>query len=605
MKLNIRVFLCGIVCVLSGELFAQWCGQTVNLKPGWNSVYLSVQPEPRFCSEIFKDSRIKSVWCWNPKTIPVEFSAPPQLSDMQIPSDIEETETRYSNWLVYLPDVPVVSNLFTMIGGRSYMIYVDPSSLAIGKTIPLNLTGIPELPQSPWAYDSWALAGFHLKPGIQMPRSDFFAGRPDLNQSVYRLTDYDGTKPQEWIDQFSDLEGGRAYWVYSAYSGQYSGPISVSLEYNEEFIDFGSKGNLYSAIIANHSDSPLNIALSLIDSSDPPDVQNIEAYPVGFDAIAGCVPINYRDDQGEWQPLPTGLSSLTIELAGGRSKRISFKLDRSQMSASGVYQSILRISCQDSVQIDIPVRAFHENGRAGLWVGTVSVNKVSFAGNEDAPYDMDNNDVVSTSTEFVFPIIIHVDNENHCRLLGQVVELWKKPTLSDDDKAIVTEPGQYVLACDIDALNLDDYEGVSLRDSRLQGRRIASAMFSITDCHHVSAVEAFGEAGTVNQLDYTIHIGKDDALNPFMHRYHPDHDGLNDGVNDQMDEVYEITRHLTFKFTDEIPGQYGNSIIGWGSTVVGGEYREEVDGIHKHSIKSQGAFLLKRNSAIAELEDLK
>ena len=41
---------------------AQWATQSIVLEPGWNAVYLEVQPEPRECDAVFAELPVESVW---------------------------------------------------------------------------------------------------------------------------------------------------------------------------------------------------------------------------------------------------------------------------------------------------------------------------------------------------------------------------------------------------------------------------------------------------------------------------------------------------------------------------------------------------------------
>ncbi len=49
---------------------AQWTTQTIPLRPGWNAVFLEVQPEPRECEALFSGLPIESAWGWNKRFFP-------------------------------------------------------------------------------------------------------------------------------------------------------------------------------------------------------------------------------------------------------------------------------------------------------------------------------------------------------------------------------------------------------------------------------------------------------------------------------------------------------------------------------------------------------
>jgi hypothetical protein len=101
---------------------------------------------------------------------------------------------------------------------------------------------------------------------------------------------------------------------------------------------------------------------------------------------------------------------------------------------------------------------------------------------------------------------------------------------------------------------------------------------------------------------FTVITPFNDASNPFVHQYHPDHDNKDArfqpagaGV-----ESYDITRTCTFEFTTAAPE--GSTVTsGWGATVIGGEYHETISGVHKNDIQVSGTFELRRASEIGVL----
>lgn len=110
-----------------------------------------------------------------------------------------------------------------------------------------------------------------------------------------------------------------------------------------------------------------------------------------------------------------------------------------------------------------------------------------------------------------------------------------------------------------------------------------------------------GSVGPGQTLVRTVTIPFDDNVNPFVHRYHPDHDNKNArgqplgaGV-----ESPNIKRTLKFEFTSAPPP--GISSGGWGSTSIGGYYTEVIQGLHKKDLTVSGTFVLRRASEIGVL----
>jgi hypothetical protein len=127
------------------------------------------------------------------------------------------------------------------------------------------------------------------------------------------------------------------------------------------------------------------------------------------------------------------------------------------------------------------------------------------------------------------------------------------------------------------------------------GRRLSSAAFGFRQ--PVLLAGAFGGTNTG-----TITLGYDDPLNPFKHRYHPDHDNLDERFETKLPEgreSFNVVRAVTLEFGAVDP--LGVHPPGWGNTELGGTYRETISGLHRQPIQISGAFRLVRASRTAQL----
>jgi len=101
-----------------------------------------------------------------------------------------------------------------------------------------------------------------------------------------------------------------------------------------------------------------------------------------------------------------------------------------------------------------------------------------------------------------------------------------------------------------------------------------------------------------------ITLDYDDPLNPFKHKYHPDHDNLGYDFTTLLSEgkeSYTIVRNIELTFTSDDPE--GLALTGWGDNQVGGTYRESIIGIHKQDLRTEGTFRLLQVSRVALLND--
>ena len=129
-------------------------------------------------------------------------------------------------------------------------------------------------------------------------------------------------------------------------------------------------------------------------------------------------------------------------------------------------------------------------------------------------------------------------------------------------------------------------------------RRIGTTAYDF-DGLDLTMTGSFSMTGTLTKQ---IVLTPDNPTNPFKHKFSPDNDNLDeDGypiTNPVIMEVYNVTRDMTLKFSATDP--HGDN-PGWGTTVVGGTYKETLNGLHKNPIYVSGAFRLQKVTDIGEL----
>ncbi|MBC8447964.1 MAG: hypothetical protein H8D78_09455 [Chloroflexi bacterium] len=146
------------------------------------------------------------------------------------------------------------------------------------------------------------------------------------------------------------------------------------------------------------------------------------------------------------------------------------------------------------------------------------------------------------------------------------------------------------------------------------GPRVSSAALSIEGALVRSGTVDFGD--TSGLLDFFITIDPQDPLNPFKHKYQPDHDNLDvkfneidfDAVDPYLWEAPEIRRRIQLELT-ELPPYSGEDVeelaaeVDWGGATWGGLYKEVIKGIHKNDITVKGYFVIRHALMAEELED--
>jgi len=159
-------------------------------------------------------------------------------------------------------------------------------------------------------------------------------------------------------------------------------------------------------------------------------------------------------------------------------------------------------------------------------------------------------------------------------------------------------PGQAVLLTD-DSL-IPDYSGLALRDADLVGRRVSTAAFGFRQPLAMSG--DFGSTATA--LTVAVSLDYQDPLNPFKHRYHPDHDNWDpryENVISEGKESFTVARALSLQFTEDDPEDLTSA--DWGDFEVGGLYSEEITGLHRAPIHVSGVFRLTHVSDVGVLND--
>jgi hypothetical protein len=190
-----------------------------------------------------------------------------------------------------------------------------------------------------------------------------------------------------------------------------------------------------------------------------------------------------------------------------------------------------------------------------------------------------------TPAEFVFPVIVHLGSNGEYKMLTEVTMMWQP------NSGVPNTPGRYVLVTpECPPAVFNELLAGSIQDGQPFALRTATAAFSFDgDLLLTGGFETLLAGETIVEQGH--------PLNPFRHRYHPDHDGLNSLGIPVDGEVYEITRSFML-VTDPPPEQ---PPPGWGDSLWTGAYVENLEGLHKDTITVGGRFELRRVSTIPTL----
>ena len=555
--------------------------QSIELKPGWNAIYVELEPINNDINSIFAGVPVSSVWRWLPKEKGQDFIQDPAEGLLSL-----------DGWFGYFPEPrpeAFLTNLYTISANTAYLVKLDDT---VNHTI--TITGSPILKKKRWNSNGFTLTGIAVTPGNEPTFGDFFAASSAHNgQPIYKLGT-DGRWQVVAQPFVESIKSGESYWIFTQGPSSYQGLLDITLQQGES-LDYRTIFTELDFVVSNLSDVTNFITLSRASGV---------RLPMKF--------LNVDPETGEeaWPTLP---DTKVYELQPGEDLFITLAVDRLNFSEARMEQ-IFSISSEQGVRYLMkaggdtiqprtpPTRGAYSNriaasrgiapvpeSNAGLWIGTANVQAVSeaqTAGTEPTP----------VGKPFVLRMIMHVDSTGTVRLLKNVVQMWQDGTYttsaSNPDFLEVETPGFYVLLTDDNLI--PNYSGVTMRGGQAAGIRYSTIAYDFNG----NEIEMNGELAINNSLNVSLLVESDMPTNPFLHKFHPDHDNLDRQFLNFSQEAFQVTREMEFTFLPNNPDfPDTEDPPGWGVQEMGGIFRESISGLHKNTIFVQGDFRLRRVAA--------
>lgn len=540
---------------------AQWLTQSFDLKAGWNAVFLHVDASHETLDSLVGDdiaNPILEIWRWNPPST-VQFDADPQQPT--------GTGSEWSSWVRGNANF----GLHALVGDSAYLVRVGTNV----NSYVWNVKGRPVAPRRQWSVTGQNLLGFSANPSNPPSMDTFLATAPELHSLTTEVFQYVGGElgannpVRVTALRNTPVNRGEAFWIRSGDTyNQYFGPFEIQLT-SSGGANFGDDVSTYSLRLRNLTANPLSVTLQLAAS---------ESVPGGQTPIAGLPPLLVRGELSLTN-LTYGFTNISTSnphswnLAArdeeGSEVEVVLGLDRASITGNiGDYLAgILRFT--DSLghsQVDVPVSAVVSSS-AGLWVGGAAVTQV---GQYLKSYQrQDENLVVSTNGNYIvtnidtdlagvpapFPLRLIVHNPS-----GGSSVLLQRVYFGVDG---LTNP---VVATQEGLLNenyIDD------------ARRISATHLPWSDTNEGWEFDDLLSQGTTMTASITNRFD-DQASNPFLHTYHPDHDNLDSRFSNplpQGSESYTVVRDITLNVT--APGNDFGSRTG-GDQSLSGDYVETI-----------------------------
>ena len=611
---------------------AQWATQTNSLRPGWNSVYLHVDPSHTNISGLVGIADpIEEIWLWNSDLPPGQALVQPQSP---VPG---------SQWSTWTRTEGAASELQTLRGNVAMLVRVSE----VAPSFEWRVKGRPVAPSYRWTLSGLNFVGFPAAT-TPAPFFDNFLSRDsqaiDWGQDAeifrYQGGNLGTTNPilvSPIAYRLTSLRRDQAYWVRSGnIYNQYFGPFVVSGP-GPNGLRFSDSIGSYRVVLKNMANSNLTITLRQVASEMPPSGQPAEA---GLLPLLVRGPINTTNLTFGYSSLGVGGTSWTLTPKGsvGSEVEVIVGVNRSQMGGAPgtLYAGVLRFTDSFGLtRIDLAASAT-SSSRTGLWVGEASVEYVS---------------------QYLKPYA-KADSESAFQALLARLQLTQGPRNSTNSYHYEWDPttgrilvsggpdrraGTYLLDGPIKldsggvarpfplrlivhnpsagpaALLQRAYVGVGAANSNLvvttreeslmtsqraSARRISSVHLPSSDGNTPWLFNNPMQEGAT--LLTTVDLAHDDhASNPFLHTYHPDHDNLDAQFDQNLPagiESYGVRRTISLQFT--APSDNFDNLTGSSGT-MSGNYAETVTFVDRFGDTKQfnvlGRFTLRRVIDVAAL----
>ena len=580
---------------------AQWLTQQITVKPGWSAVYLHVDASDRNLDQLVDaDSAnpITQIWLWQPPIGTVQY-----LTDPRSPLN---GDSLWATW--YRPSLGQASSFGNLIPNAAYLVY---SPAATNYT--WSVKGKPVPPSYAWDISGLNLLGFPTP--TNAPRLDaFLAPDPASLASVVEIYQYKGgslggTNPVRVLSPHATfVNRGQAFWLRTptgssgaVANNSYFGPFQV-VPPNTKGVEFGDTLSQLSLRLRNATTNNLTVTLSLLASEVAPGATVAPPRPpllVRGELIGANLTYSFSDlsqSNLTWTLRPKGQAGSDIAIVLGLN-RYAMTNHSLGTNFAGILKFTDAIGGTGISEVHVPVTA-EAASTAGLWVGSALVTNVA---NYLKSYQKDTNSnpvlgangayvVTNINTEpgavpkaYPLRLIVHHDGTNSV-LLQRVYYGIRAET------NVVVATTESVL----DTAHLDT------------ARRITATHLPWSAANLGWPLSGTLALGSKLVTSPAIAVSYDDqAINPFLHTYHPDHDNLKSDFQTQSDpgeESYGITREINLSFTR--PGDDFTSLT-TANRALSGTYEETItlDGAtgSTRTFKVSGGFALTRLTTVPTL----
>lgn len=187
--------------------------QTLQLRAGWNAVFLSVQPSPSTPAEVFRDLPVDTVACFIPGRLDARY--------LRQPGDAPWREEGWAVWHAPARPEAFLSNLHEIQAHRGLLILARSDCT-------WTITGEARAEPLQWHPNTCTFTGLPVDGENPPTFATFFAGSTaHAPLRVYRLES--GVWKLVRDPAADNVREGEAYWIETEGASTYQGPLQVRL----------------------------------------------------------------------------------------------------------------------------------------------------------------------------------------------------------------------------------------------------------------------------------------------------------------------------------------------------------------------------------------
>ncbi|HMP76321.1 MAG TPA: hypothetical protein PKE12_08505 [Kiritimatiellia bacterium] len=308
--------------------------QQIVLTPGWNAIYLELDPEVTDPAALFAGAPVDVVASYVAPKRGAQFVRNPSASLL--------STYGWSVWYAPSRSDAFLTNLRAVYGAKPYLVHATTNAT-------LEITGTVALERPNWTPNAYNFVGFTVASPGAPTFQQFFRGSAAHNHNkIYRLVD--GTWRQVLDPGAQVMRAGEAFWIYCEGRSDYPGPLQATAS-TQKGLMLSSQGG-GEVVFRNRTDHPVAFWVEhLTDPANPIPVST--PVLVMDEAAGGLTTLSVHFDADHFsQSFPA--------LAAGRAMRLPLAL-RVQDAGPGVRHSVLKVASDLGTITYIPVVASRDD----------------------------------------------------------------------------------------------------------------------------------------------------------------------------------------------------------------------------------------------------